>query len=90
MCSKTNSICHFSGLVYEERDITGILQSVVPITRTNMMCTGYEDTISQCSFDGADGDTCTHKNDIIIFCTRKQFNAHFILYNLLYLMGKYL
>ena len=59
-----------------EDDITGIFQIVIPITRTNMMCTGDEDTISQCSFDGVDGDpTCTHEDDLIIVCTRKQFNA---------------
>ena len=67
-------ICLFTGFV--EFDIGGILQIVVPITQTNMICTGAEDSLSQCSFDGVDGDpTCTHEDDIILVCTRKQFDV---------------
>ena len=62
--------------MFVEFDTGGILQIVVPIAWTNMMCTGAEDSLSQCSFDGVDGDpTCTHADDIILVCTCKQFNV---------------
>ena len=54
-----------------EGDLNFIL-SLVPITRTNMVCTGFETAISECSFDGADGNSlCDHSNDIIVVCSRK-------------------
>ena len=50
----------------------GFALSLVPITRTNMMCTGFENSISQCSFDGATGNSdCDHSDDILIICSRK-------------------
>ena len=46
--------------------------SIVPITRTNMVCTGTEVTISECSFDGVDGDPfCDHGDDLIVVCSCK-------------------
>ena len=61
-----------TGSVFVESDTGGILQTIVPITRTNMMCTGFEDAISQCSFDGVDGDpTCDHTDDIVLVCSGK-------------------
>ena len=46
----------------------------MPIRRTNVMQTGRESAFSECSYDGADGDSsCTHQNDIIVFCSRKLF-----------------
>ena len=45
---------------------------VVPIARTNMVCTGDEDTISQCEYSGIDGNPdCDHSYDIIVDCIGK-------------------
>lgn len=46
--------------------------SLVPITRTNMVCSGFENALSECSFNGADGNSlCDHSDDIILICIRK-------------------
>ena len=59
----------FLGAMYIERNLRGTLGDLVPIRRTNMMCVGNELSISECSFDGGDGDdTCTHADDVIIIC----------------------
>ena len=55
-----------------ESDLDNIILHPVPITRTNMMCTGLENAISECIFDGVDGNLdCDHSDDIIILCTCK-------------------
>ena len=37
-----------------------------------MVCTGTEDAIQECSFEGDDIDSpCTHANDVIISCVCK-------------------
>ena len=60
------------GVLYTERDFTFVLDGLVPVRRTNMVCAGNETSLSECTFDGADGDmTCTHQNDIIIVCAGK-------------------
>ena len=44
------------------------------------MCTGNEDSLSQCSFDRAGGDqTCTHENDIIIVCVGRFLHRYIII-----------
>ena len=44
---------------------------VVPIALTNVMCTGNETTISECSFDIYDDNECDHSSDVIVNCIRK-------------------
>ena len=45
---------------------------LVPITRTNMMCSGLENALSECPSDGSKGNPdCNHSDDIIIFCACK-------------------
>ena len=54
-----------------ESDIN-LIFSVVPIARTNMMCTGNEDTLSECRYSGVDGNrNCDHSYDIIVSCIGK-------------------
>ena len=54
-----------------ERDIDSVYFPV-PITRTNMVCTGLENAISKCDFDRCTGNPdCDHYDDIFIYCSRK-------------------
>ena len=54
-----------------ESDV-GVALSLIPITRTNMVCTGTEDAISECDFDGGTGNPdCDHLDDIIVVCSGK-------------------
>ena len=54
-----------------ERDLDYLL-SLVPIAQTNMMCTGNEDTLSECRYSGADGNpACDHTYDILVDCIGK-------------------
>ena len=44
----------------------------MPIRLTNVVCVGNETSLSECSFDGVNGDpTCTHGDDVIISCVCK-------------------
>ena len=59
-----------AGTLSTENDHSFALDGLVPIRRTNVVCTGNETSFSECSFDGADGDeTCTHEKDVILACT---------------------
>ena len=63
-----------AGIVYVERNFTNNILRVVPIARTNMVCIGNEDTISQCDFNGATGNpNCDHSYDIIVDCIGKSY-----------------
>ena len=45
------------------------LSNIVPIALTNMVCSGYEDTIMECSSQQVVEDTnCDHGHDLIISC----------------------
>ena len=58
-----------AGIFFTENDYSFLLDGLVPIRRTNVVCTGNETSFSECYFDGADGDeTCTHENDAIVAC----------------------
>ena len=58
-----------SGSLFRESDFAFLLDGLVPIRRTNVVCAGNEDSLSECSFDRANGDpTCTHRDDVIIMC----------------------
>ena len=62
--------------MFLESNIIDVIFSVVPITRTNIFCSGFENTISECSYEGVNGDTsCRHKDDIFIVCNRKLFSC---------------
>ena len=62
-----------SGFVLTEEAI-GFFFLLIPITRTNMECSGFENTISECYFEGFDGDlTCAHGDDVFVICDRKLF-----------------
>ena len=62
-------VVHDSGAVFTESGVGFVLDGLVPIRRTNVMCVGNERSFSECTFDGAGGDqTCTHMNDVIILC----------------------
>ena len=66
----------FAGRLYVESNYTNKLFSVVPIARTNMMCNGNEDTLSECRYNGVDGNPdCDHKFDIFIRCTGKSYST---------------
>ena len=55
-----------------ERNIT--IFRVVPIARTNMVCSGNEDTLSECRYSGVDGNpSCDHYSDIFIRCIGKTY-----------------
>ena len=60
-----------AGTVYVQRNFT-IIHRVVPIAWTNMVCTGNEDTISECRYSGVDGNlNCDHSYDIALRCNGK-------------------
>ena len=63
-------ICCIAGTVHPESFYNRILR-VVPIALTNVMCTGNETTISECSFDIYDDNECDHFDDVIVNCIRK-------------------
>ena len=57
-----------------EKDIDGVFYPV-PIARTNVMCTGLENAVSKCGFDGCTGNPdCDHFDDIFIYSSRKLLN----------------
>ena len=67
--SATNLSFIFIGLLFVESFFDVYLSDLVPIQQTNMMCNGNESSLSECTFDGLDGDhTCTHEDDAIVFC----------------------
>ena len=60
----------YTGVAYVEGDFS-IALPLIPITRTNMMCSGLENALSECSFNGTNGNPdCDHSDDIITFCSR--------------------
>ena len=70
-----NELCFIcAGTVFVERNFTGIILHIVPIARTNMVCTGNENTLSQCGYSGVDGNPdCDHSYDIIVDCIGKSY-----------------
>ena len=69
---------HISGLLYTELTLDVLLLHLVPIKRTNVVCRGNESSLSECMFDGPEGDeTCGHKNDSIIICKGDGFFTFF-------------
>ena len=63
----------FAGRLYVESNFTNILR-VVPIARTNMVCNGNENTLSECRYNGVDGNPdCDHFYDILISCDGKRY-----------------
>ena len=61
------------GVIFTEGELDIVLDGLVPIRRTNVVCIGNESSIAECSFDGANGDQmCTHADDVIVVCSRKQ------------------
>ena len=44
---------------------------VVPIGITDLVCTGNETTLSECSFNIYDDNECDHIHDVIVNCNRK-------------------
>ena len=59
-----------AGTVHPERFYNQLLP-VVPIGITDLVCTGNETTLSECSFNIYDGNECDHIHDIIVNCNRK-------------------
>ena len=52
-----------------------LFRHLVPIKRTNVVCGGDESSLSECVFDGPEGDeTCEHEDDIIIICKGEGFS----------------
>ena len=46
-----------------------IILRVIPIAWTNIMCTGNEDTLSECRYSGVAGNpACNHSYDIVVSC----------------------
>ena len=63
--------CCIPGTVHNER-FYNVFLYVVPIALTNMMCTGNENAISECSYKRVDGNHgCTHRDDMIVNCFGK-------------------
>ena len=61
-----------AGTGHVEKDISDYIFHPVPITQTNMVCTGLENAISECKSDGNTGNPdCDHYDDIFIYCSRK-------------------
>ena len=67
------SVILHAGTLHTEITLDVYLEHVAPITQVNFMCRGNEGSLTECVFDGQNGDEkyCTHDNDIIIFCTGK-------------------
>ena len=66
----------FAGFAVVEGELSFVL-SLVPIALTNMMCTGFENAISECSSDGVGGNPdCDHFDDILIACASKLLPRH--------------
>lgn len=62
-----------TGVLLTENDLNILFDGLLPIKRTNVVCTGGESLLSDCSFNGVDGDpNCTHQNDVIVVCAGKQ------------------
>ena len=60
------------GFMFTERGLGIVLEDLVPIRLTNVVCAGNETSLSECSFDGVNGDpTCTHADDVIVGCLCK-------------------
>jgi hypothetical protein len=58
-----------TGRLYVESYFDTILR-VVPIARTNMVCSGNENALSECRYSRVDGNpSCKHNYDILIGCT---------------------
>ena len=58
-----------AGWVIVESYFINYRPPLIPITRTNMVCTGFETAISECLFDGVTGNPdCDHPDDIFILC----------------------
>ena len=61
-----------TGLLVTESGLDFVLDDLVPIRLTNVVCVGNETSLSDCSFDGVNGDpTCTHADDVIVRCVCK-------------------
>ena len=66
----------FVGMVYVESDFTDNILRVVPIARTNMVCSGNENTLSECRYSGVDGNpSCEHDFDILVDCIGKNYST---------------
>ena len=65
--------------MYTEQALDLHLLHLVPIKRTNVVCRGDESSLSECMFDGPEGDeTCEHEDDIIIICKGEGFSLSFM------------
>ncbi|CAI8052103.1 Deleted in malignant brain tumors 1 protein [Geodia barretti] len=61
-----------NGTLFLER-ILSFVPPLIPITRTNMVCSGNETNLANCSFDGVYGDAnCQHRDDLFITCMARQ------------------
>lgn len=58
------------GKLHSEEDY-GIILPVVPIALTDVVCTGNETALSECSFNIYDGNECDHNKDVIVNCNSK-------------------
>ena len=68
---KCNQWSTFAGVIYLQSNLT-VIYRVVPIARTNIVCNGNEDTLSECRYSGGDGNpACDHSYDIIVRCVGK-------------------
>ena len=59
-----------AGTIHPE-SFYNVLLHVVPIALTNVLCSGNENTISECSFDIYDDNKCDHFDDAIVNCNSK-------------------
>ena len=72
MMAKNEQSFIFAGRLYVESYFTNNILRVVPIARTNIVCSGNENTLSECRYNGVDGNSaCEHNFDILIRCDGK-------------------
>ena len=64
-------IPHFSGPVYSLSDFSVTLP-IVPILLDNVVCTGNETSLVQCSHNGFNEHNCYHSEDIVLMCVGKR------------------
>ena len=67
-------MCHFPGLLFS---VGSLLLPVIPISWNNVMCTGAENTLTECSHSQISGaHSCSHGDDAIVQCLSSKLHCY--------------
>ena len=67
-------MCRFTGLLFS---VGSLLLPVVPISWNNVMCTGTENTLTECSYSQISGaHSCSHGDDAIVECLSSKLHYY--------------